>query len=83
MLSFFVFIFKKTYKSDKKDRQGYLIGSFFVGMFTIRFVIEYLKESQGGLEDILGLFSTGQWLSIPLILFGFYLIFRQSKFFKE
>ena len=80
----FLFLFlRKTYKSDKKDRQGYLIGSFFVGMFTIRFVIEYLKESQGGLEDILGLFSTGQWLSIPLILFGFYLIFRQSKFIKE
>ena len=80
----FLFLFlRKTYKSDKKDRQGYLIGSFFVGMFTIRFVIEYLKESQGGLEDILGLFSTGQWLSIPLILFGFYLIFRQSKIIKE
>ena len=62
--------------------QGYLIGSFFVGMFSIRFIIEYLKESQGGLEDILGLFSTGQWLSIPLILFGFYLIFRATKLIK-
>ena len=62
--------------------QGYLIGSFFVGMFSIRFIIEYLKESQGGLEDILGLLSTGQWLSIPLILFGFYLIFRATKLIK-
>tara|TARA_B100001248_G_C27269999_1_gene402611 strand:+ start:34 stop:861 length:828 start_codon:yes stop_codon:yes gene_type:complete len=80
----FLFLFlRKTYNSDKKNRQGYLIGSFFVGMFTIRFVIEYLKESQGGLEDILGLFSTGQWLSIPLIIFGFYLIFRQPKLMKE
>jgi len=80
----FLFLFlRKTYNSDKKNRQGYLIGSFFVGMFTIRFLIEYLKESQGGLEDILGLFTTGQWLSFPLIIFGFYLIFRQSKFMKE
>ena len=80
----FLFLFlRKTYNSDKKNRQGYLIGSFFVGMFTIRFLIEYLKESQGGLEDILGLFSTGQWLSIPFIIFGFYLIFRQSKLMKE
>ena len=80
----FLFLFlRKTYNSDKKTTQGYLIGSFFVGMFTIRFLIEYLKESQGGLEDILGLFTTGQWLSIPLIIFGFYLIFRQSKFTKE
>ena len=81
-LLLFLFL-RKTYKSDKKERQGYLIGSFFVGMFTIRFLIEYLKESQGGLEDILGTFSTGQWLSIPLILFGFYLIFRQPKLKKE
>ena len=81
-LILFLFL-RKTYKSDKKERQGYLIGSFFVGMFTIRFLIEYLKESQGGLEDILGTFSTGQWLSIPLILFGFYLIFRQPKLKKE
>ena len=81
-LILFLFL-RKTYKSDKKERQGYLIGSFFVGMFTIRFLIEYLKESQGGLEDILGTFSTGQWLSIPLILFGFYLIFRQSNLKKE
>lgn len=80
----FLFLFlRKTYNSDKKNRQGYLIGSFFVGMFTIRFLIEYLKESQGGLEDILGLFTTGQWLSIPLIIFGFYLIFRQSSLMKE
>ena len=80
----FLFLFlRKAYNSDKKNRQGYLIGSFFVGMFTIRFLIEYLKESQGGLEDILGLFSTGQWLSIPFIIFGFYLIFRQSKLMKE
>ena len=79
----FLFLFlRKIYKSDKKNRQGYLIGTFFVGMFSIRFLIEYLKESQGGLEDILGLFSTGQWLSIPLILFGFYLIFRSTKLIK-
>ena len=81
-LLLFLFL-RKTYNSDKKNRQGYLIGSFFVGMFTIRFLIEYLKESQGGLEDILGLFTTGQWLSIPLIIFGFYLIFRQSSLMKE
>ena len=29
-----------------------------------------VKESQGGLEDELGILSTGQWLSIPFILMG-------------
>ena len=41
-----------------------------VTLFSVRFLIEFIKESQGGFETILPLFSTGQWLSIPLILSG-------------
>ena len=39
-------------------------------LFVVRFNVEYVKESQGGLEEQLGIFSTGQWLSIPFILIG-------------
>ena len=39
-------------------------------LFAVRFIVEYVKESQGGLEEQLGIFSTGQWLSIPFILIG-------------
>ena len=39
-------------------------------LFVVRFIVEYVKESQGGLEEQLGIFSTGQWLSIPFILIG-------------
>jgi len=55
------------------------LGSFFAGMFSIRFIIEFLKESQGGFEDVLGILSTGQWLSIPLIILGIYLMLRPQK----
>jgi len=54
-----------------------MIGLFFTGMFSIRFLIEFLKESQGGFEELMPFFSTGQWLSIPLILLGLFLIFRK------
>ena len=57
----------------------YLIGLFFVGMFCIRFIIEFIKESQGGFEEILGIFSTGQWLSIPFVLLGLFLMFFVPK----
>ena len=59
--------------------EGYLIGLFFSGMFTIRFLIEFIKESQGGFEEYLPFLSTGQWLSIPFIILGFYLMNRKSK----
>ncbi|MGB1611640.1 MAG: prolipoprotein diacylglyceryl transferase family protein, partial [Flavobacteriaceae bacterium] len=55
-------------------------GAFFVLLFGVRFIAEFVKESQGGFETSLGILSTGQWLSIPLILIGLFLIRRaQSK----
>jgi prolipoprotein diacylglyceryl transferase len=73
------FLLRQVYKTEKKNREGYLIGLFFAGMFTIRFIIEFLKESQGGFEDVLGILSTGQWLSIPLIILGVYFMVRPQK----
>jgi prolipoprotein diacylglyceryltransferase len=56
-----------------------MLGLFFTGMFVIRFIVEYLKESQGGFEDLIPLFSTGQWLSIPFVVLGGFLMLRSSK----
>ena len=77
------FILRQVYRTEKKKREGYLIGLFFIGMFTIRFLIEFIKESQGGFEEILGLLSTGQWLSIPFVLFGILLMFRSRNQITE
>ena len=77
------FILRQVYRTEKKKREGYLIGLFFIGMFTIRFLIEFIKESQGGYEEILGLLSTGQWLSIPFVLFGILLMFRSRNQITE
>jgi prolipoprotein diacylglyceryltransferase len=56
-----------------------MIGLFFAGMFSIRFLIEFIKESQGGFEELMPFFSTGQWLSIPFVILGLFLILRKNK----
>jgi len=73
------FILKQVYKTNKKDKPGYLLGVFFTCMFVIRFFVEYLKESQGGFEEYLPLLSTGQWLSIPFVLCGVYFMVQSYK----
>ena len=45
----------------------------------VRFLAEFVKESQGGFESALGLLSTGQWLSIPFVLAGIYIMWIASK----
>ncbi len=60
------------WKTDIKAKSGRLLGVFTVLLWGSRFVLEIFKGSQGGLENFLGLLSTGQWLSIPLILVGVY-----------
>lgn len=66
------------WKTDKKQKFGYLFGLYFVLMWSARFVVEFFKEAQ--VDERAGwVLNTGQWLSIPLILVGFYLMFRKEK----
>jgi prolipoprotein diacylglyceryl transferase len=78
----FVFaILMYTYwKTNKKQKPFYIFGLFLVLLWSVRFVVEFYKKSQGGFEDSLGGFlSTGQWLSIPFIIIGCYFMFRPTK----
>lgn len=77
------FILRAAFKHTKKDKPGYLLGILFAGMFSIRFVVEFVKESQGGFEEVMPFFTTGQWLSIPLILMGLVFILRKNKPIEE
>ena len=78
---FFVFaiLYFLYWKTKTKEKSGFLFGLFLVLLWSIRFVVEYVKESQGGFESALGLFSTGQWLSIPFILVGLYYIITAER----
>ena len=79
----FAILFFMYWKTDARKKQGLLFGSFLVLNFTVRFFVEYVKESQGGFEESLGLFSTGQWLSIPLVAVGLYFILMAQKQIKD
>jgi prolipoprotein diacylglyceryltransferase len=62
----------------KTENTGYIFGMFLVLLFSVRIVVESVKESQGGFESTLGLLS-GQWLSIPFILIGLYFVFTAKR----
>lgn len=59
----------------EKIYKGLLLGIFFIGIFGSRFLIEFVKENQVSFEEGMTL-NMGQWLSIPFILLGIFLIIR-------
>lgn len=75
----FAILFFSYWKTNARNKTGFLLGLFLVLLFSVRFVVEFLKESQGGFESELGVFSTGQWLSIPCIIIGLFFIFKSNK----
>ena len=79
----FAILFFMYWRTNARERQGFLFGLFLVLLWSVRFAVEFVKESQGGIEEYLGLFSTGQWLSIPFILVGLYFIFNAEKPIEE
>ena len=75
----FATLFFLYWKTDARLKQGYLFGIFLVMLFSIRIIVEFVKESQGGFESALGILSTGQWLSIPFVIAGFYFILKSKR----
>jgi phosphatidylglycerol---prolipoprotein diacylglyceryl transferase len=75
----FAILFFLYWKTEAREKTGFLFGLFLVLLFSVRIVVESVKESQGGFESALGLLSTGQWLSIPFILIGLYFVFIAEK----
>lgn len=61
------------WKTRSKNRPGFILGVFFLLIFIPRFFIEYIKEDQEPFEAGMML-NMGQWLSVPFILLGMYLI---------
>ena len=69
------------WKTKAAQKQGLLLGVFLILLWSVRFVVEYVKGSQGGIEKIAGLeiLSTGQWLSIPFVIAGIYLVYSAKS----
>ncbi|MBR6639755.1 MAG: prolipoprotein diacylglyceryl transferase [Muribaculaceae bacterium] len=61
------------WKKDAQTRPGLLFGTFLIGTFLTRFLIEFIKNDQVDFEATMAL-NMGQWLSIPFVLAGIGLI---------
>jgi len=75
----FLLLLAIWYKTKEKTPEGRLFGIFMVVLFTLRFFYEFIKENQVTFEDNLPL-NMGQWLSIPLVLLGIYILVYQKRF---
>lgn len=76
----FLILMYTYWKTEKRKQLGFIFGMFLALLWTVRFIVEYIKVEQvEGREDwILGM-NTGQVLSVPFILAGLYFMF----FFKR
>lgn len=85
-LALFFVMWYLYWKTEKKQKTGFLFGLFFAVLWSLRFVIEFLKEPQvqeRGQEWLFSPLNTGQVLSIPLVLIGLWLMFRKTKTTEE
>jgi phosphatidylglycerol:prolipoprotein diacylglycerol transferase len=77
---FFLFILMYWLWKNKRDKvgPGFMFGVLCVLLFTERFFDEFLKENQADFEGSMAL-NMGQWLSIPFVLIGAFMIWRSFK----
>lgn len=70
----FVFLYLLYNKFSGKIRRGMLVGWFLITIFSFRFFIELIKNNQVIMESDMTM-NIGQWLSIPMVIFGIVLLF--------
>lgn len=66
------------WKTNAKQKPGILFGTFMIVLWTVRFIVEFIKVGQTERDDVLAL-NTGQLLSIPLIIAGIFILYRGIK----
>jgi len=74
----FILIAVYKFRLDKCFR-GFFIGTFLIGCFGMRFLIEFVKNDQVAFEQNMTL-NMGQLLSIPFVLLGIgFLVYAYTK----
>jgi len=80
-LLLFIFLMALWLKMKGNSPRGIYFGLFLIILFGLRFVHELFKENQVDFESEIPL-NMGQWLSIPLILIGIYILANLKKWQK-
>jgi phosphatidylglycerol:prolipoprotein diacylglycerol transferase len=73
-----LFIILWLYSARQRPRAA-VSGAFLVGYGVFRFIAEYFREPDAGIFGHSYVVSMGQWLSLPMVLAGFWLIFKGRR----
>ena len=79
-----IFLFQLSYylKRCNAGPSGYLFGRFFIFVFGGGFFMEFFKEEQTAFQTGWAL-TMGQWLSIPAVSVGVWLVWRALQAEKQ
>ena len=77
-LALFGFLYRYYWSHKGAPAEGALFGYFLVILWSLRFLIEFIKQPQVQFENTMFL-NMGQLLSIPLIIFGIVMLIRARK----
>lgn len=74
----FVVTWLMYWKGKCYKRKGLIFGTFLLIVFVTRFLLEFIKLDQEDFEAGMML-NMGQWLSLPFIIWGVYLIVQACR----
>lgn len=77
-LLLFLILFYFARFTDMRARLAQLTGVFLVGYAASRIIVEFFREPDVQLGYLIGDSTMGQWLSVPMLLVGLYLIVRRA-----
>jgi prolipoprotein diacylglyceryl transferase len=73
IVTFLILIWLYNSRNEGCKRPGVMFGVGLIGVFLTRFMIEFVKNVQVDFENGMSLLM-GQWLSIPFVLLGIFMI---------
>lgn len=76
-LLLFLVLFALARFTDIRGRPGRLTGVFLVGYAASRILVEFFREPDIQIGLLAAGTTMGQWLSLPLLAVGLYLLFRR------
>ena len=70
----FLILFVLARRPGVRERPGIVVGMFLIGYGVFRSTVEFFREPDAHLGFLFSFVTMGQMLSLPMILFGVFLI---------
>ena len=75
----FLIMYVMFWKTDARYKPGLLFGTSALVYGFSRFFVEFFRQPDKGLENLSWGLTMGQTLTVPMIIFGFYLVLTAKK----